>query len=106
MPNPSIDIVYPNEKKMFMVPNHEKNGDYEEYTSLSHFTMNFNYTKNGKKKLFFPNQSINIMYPNDRNMIGVPITKGMGIVKSIQVCPISRRTLIIRKMVEKKAFLA
>ena len=39
-------------------------------------------------------------------MIIVPITKRIEIIKSIQVCPISQRTLIIRKMVKRKAFLA
>ena len=46
------------------------------------------------------------MYPCEMNMIRVPITKRMEIVKSIQVYPISRLTLIIRKMVEIKAFFA
>ena len=32
--------------------NNKKNGDYEEYPSLSHFTMNFNYKENGEKKSF------------------------------------------------------
>ena len=26
--NQSIEIVYPNKENMFMVPNHEKKGDY------------------------------------------------------------------------------
>ena len=30
----------------------EKNGDYNEYQSLSHFIMNFNDKKNGGKKTF------------------------------------------------------
>ena len=34
-------------------------------------------------------QSINIVYPNMKNMIVVPITKGMDIIMSIQVCLIS-----------------
>ena len=71
--------------------NNKKNGDCEEHPSLSHLTMNFNYKQNGgKKKLFLPNQSINIMYPNEMNMIRVPITKRKEIIESIQVCLIPR----------------
>ena len=40
-------------------------------------------------KLFLQIQSINIMYPNEENMIVVPITKRMDIVISIQVYLIS-----------------
>ena len=39
-------------------------------------------------------------------MTGVPTTKRMEIIKSIQVRPISQWTLIIQKMVERKAFPA
>ena len=58
-----------------------------------------------KEKLFLANQCINIVYPNEINMIGVSITKRMEIIKSIQVCPISRWTLIIRKWWKEKLFL-
>ena len=54
-------------------------------------------------KLFLPNQRVNIVHPNE---IGVPITERIKIFKSIQVCPISRQTLIIRNMVERKPFPA
>ena len=51
--------------------------------------MNFDYKKNGGKKVFLQIQSINIMYPNLENMIVVPIRRGMVIIMSIQVCLIS-----------------
>ena len=41
-----------------------------------------------EKKLFLQIQSINVMYPNVESKIVMPITKGMEIIKSIQVCPI------------------
>ena len=59
-----------------------------------------------KRKLFWQNQSINIMYPNEENKIVVPITKGIGIVMSIQVCLISRINFDYKENAGKKAFLA
>ena len=68
--------------------------------------MNFDYKENGVKKSFScQTKASNIVYPNVENMIVVPITKRMEIVTSIQVCIISRMPLILRKMVERKAFL-
>ena len=78
------------------------------------------YGKWCKEKLFLQIQSIGIVYQNIENMIIVPITKGMEIIISIQVflisrmnfhykeniCAISQITLIMRKMVERKAFFA
>ena len=49
------------------------------------------------------------MYPNEENVIIVPITKRIKIITSIQASLIllfHRWTLIIGKMVETKAFLA
>ena len=37
LPNRSTNIMYPNEENMIVVPNNEKNGDYYECPSLSHF---------------------------------------------------------------------
>ena len=48
--------------------------------------MNFDNKENGGKKHFLHIQSINIMYPNEENMIVVPITKKIEIIMSIQVC--------------------
>ena len=42
-----------------------------------------------EKKAFLAIQGINIMNPNEENMIVVPITKRMEIITSIQVCLIS-----------------
>ena len=67
--------------------------------------MNFNYTENGGKKSFSCQNNPSILYTNDRNKIGVPITKGVEIIKSIKVCPISRWTLIIKKRWKEKLFL-
>ena len=59
-----------------------------------------------EKKLFLQIHRINIVDPNEENMIVVPITKRIEIIMSIQVCLITRMNIIIRKMVERKAFLA
>ena len=56
--------------------------------------------------LFLEIQSINIVYPNVKNMIIMPITKRMKIITSIKVVQFYGWALITRKMVERKAFLA
>ena len=58
----------------------------------------------GKRKAFLANQSINIVNPNDKSMIVVPITKGMEIIISIQVCLISQININYRENDEKKSF--
>ena len=69
--------------------------------------MNFNYKGNGgKKKLFLPNQNINIMYPSMENMIVVPLTKRMEIITSLQVHIISWMNFDYSKNSGKKVFLA
>ena len=68
--------------------------------------MNFNYKENGGKKSFSYLTKASILYPNERNVIAVSVTKRMEIIKSIQVCPLSQWTLIIRTIAEGKAFLA
>ena len=42
------------------------------------------------------------MYPNEGNMIVVPITKGMEIIISIQVCLISRINFDYKEISGKK----
>ena len=69
----------------------EKIGDDNEHPSLTYFTdERYLQVKWWKEKPFLQIQSINITYPNVKNMIVVPITKRMEINKSVQVCPISR----------------
>ena len=69
--------------------NNKRNGDYLEYPSFSHFTMNVNYMESGGQKSFSCETKASILYPNERNLIGVPITKRMEVIKSIQVYPLS-----------------
>ena len=68
--------------------------------------MNFDYEENGEKKALLQFQSINIMYPNMRNMIVMPITKRTEIIMSIQVCLISWMNFDYKENGGKKAFLA
>ena len=49
-----------------------KNEDYYENLGLSHLMHELWIYGNYGKKLFLPNQSIGIMYPNEENMIVVP----------------------------------
>ena len=57
-------------------------------------------------KLFLQIQSINIMYPNVENMIAMPITKGMEILRGIQVSLISWMNFDYKENGGNKAFLA
>ena len=59
-----------------------------------------------EENLFFPNQSINIMYPNVENLIVVPIIKRKEIIMRIQVWLISRTNIGYKENGQKKAFLA
>ena len=59
-----------------------------------------------ERKAFPPNQSINIVYPNEENMIVVPITKRMEIIMSVQVSLISWMNFDYKENGGKKAFLA
>ena len=58
------------------------------------------------KKLFFEIQSINIMYPNEENMIVVPITKRMEIIASIQAFLIFWMNINYKEIMDRKAYLA
>ena len=39
--NQGINIMYPIEENVFLVANHEKNGNYDEYPCLSHLGDKF-----------------------------------------------------------------
>ena len=57
-----------------------------------------------ERKAFLGNQSINIMYPNVENMIELPITKRIEIIKSSQVCLISEMNINSKENGGKKSF--
>ena len=59
-----------------------------------------------ERKLFLQIQSINFMYPKVENIIVMPITTRMEIVKSIQVCLFSRKNFDYKENGREKAFLA
>ena len=67
--NQTINIIYPNERIMFMVPNHEMKRYYYVNLCLSNWKTNLNF-KNGRNSSFY--QSINIIYPNEENVFMVP----------------------------------
>ena len=58
--------------------------------------MNLDYKENGANP--------NIMYTNEGNKIVVPITKGIEIIKSFQVYPISRIDINYKQYSGKKNF--
>ena len=57
-----------------------------------------------KRKAFLANPNINIVYPNKKNMVVVPITKGMEIIMSFQVCLIPQMDINYKKKGGKKSF--
>ena len=66
--------------------NNKRNADYYKYLSLSLFTDEILlHGKWWKEMLFLQIKSIKIVYPNEVNIIVVPVTKGMEIIRSIQV---------------------
>ena len=81
-----INIVYPNLEDMIVMPIAKRMKITMSNKVYPISRMNFDYTKNGGGKLFLQIESINTMYPNEENMIIVPITRRMEIVMSIQVC--------------------
>ena len=83
----------------------KKNGDYYEYPSLSHFMdEHWLQEKWRKEKLFLQIQNINIVYPNEENMIVVPITKRIEIITSTQVCLFSWVNINYKENGGKKLF--
>ena len=66
-----MNIVYPNEENMLMMPNQEKNGDNYENPCSTFSSNNYDLRKKWEGKLFL-NQNINILYPNEENMFTMP----------------------------------
>ena len=50
--NQSINMLYPYEKNVCIVPNNEKNGDYYQNPCLPIWRMNFDSKENGRRKSF------------------------------------------------------
>ena len=57
-----------------------------------------------ERKLFLQIQRIYIMYPNEEDMIAVPITERIEFITSIQVYPISRMSINYKEKGRKKRF--
>ena len=87
--------------------NNKRNGDYYEFPSLSLFMKELWLKgKWWKEMLFLQIKSINIVHPNEVNMIVVPITRRMEIITSIQVELISRMNFDYEENGRRKALLA
>ena len=70
--------MYPNEEDRIVVPTTKGMEFITGIQVCLIWQMNFDYKKNyGKKSFFLKIQSINIMYPNEEDMIVMPITKRM-----------------------------
>ena len=68
--------------------------------------MNFDSVKKWwKEKLFWLNHSINIMYPNDENVLMMPNQKKMDIIVKAMVILVDIQTLILKKGWKEMLFL-
>ena len=84
--NQRINIIYPNEENMFMVPNHNNNEDYYENPCLPYLTVKFDSKKNGRKKIFSCKTKTSTSYILIRwTCLWWPITEEMKIIMSIHV---------------------
>ena len=64
---------HPNDKIRIIVRNYQKNSGFYENPSLSHLTYKFWIKRKWwKEKLFLPNHTTNIIYPNVKNVLIVP----------------------------------
>ena len=90
--------------KHYCSAQNNKNGDCMSIQVCLIPWMNFNHKENGEKKLFLLNQGIDIVYPNEVNMIIVPIAKRMEIIPSLQVCIISWMNFDYKGNAGKKSF--
>ena len=99
------NIVSPNEENMIVMPITKR----MEIIMIIHVCfisrMNFDYQENGEKKSFsYESEACNIIYPNDANMIVVPIRKGIEIITSIHVCLISQININYKEYGGQKSF--
>ena len=86
--------------------NNKKNRDYYVYPCLSYFTDKpWPKAKWWKQKLLLQIQSINIIYPNEENIIVVLRTKRAETTIVSKFVLFYGWTLIMRKMVARKLFL-
>ena len=101
-----INIVYPSVGNMMVVPITKRT----EIIMCTHVClisrMNTDYKENGGKKAFPANPKHQILYPNVKNMIAMPITKRMKIIIGVQVYLISRMNYDYKENGGKKAFPA
>ena len=89
--NQSINVIYPNEENVFMVPNREIKRDYYIHPCLSQLTDEFWFQKNYGKKSFL----IKPMHPNEEKwLLHVP-----------KFVSIDERNLVLRKWWKEKHFL-
>ena len=85
--NQSINIIYPNEKNVFIVPNHEKKMDYYVNPYFVQLIEEFWFSKWLEVTFFLQNQSINSFIPKKRMNLLCPIIKRKRIIKWIRIYP-------------------
>ena len=76
--NQSINVIFPNARNEFMVPNHEKNKDNYESMFFLFEKWTLTIKNGGMGKLFLFNQSIKVIYPNEDNEFMVPNHEDKG----------------------------
>ena len=102
----NINIMYPNKENIIVVPITKRMKPIMSTHVCLISWRNINYKENGKKKAFLANPNINTVYPNVENMIVVPLIKKWRLLQVSKFVSFHRYALVIRKMLERKAFLA
>ena len=128
----SINVKHPNEENVIVLTITKRMEIITSFQDCLISWMSINYKENGRKQSlscksearrshilmgehdcsannkkngdFLQIQSINIVYPNYKNMVVMPITKRMEIIMSIQDCLISRININYRENNGKKSF--
>ena len=78
--------MYPNKENVFIVPKHQKNGDYYENPSLSHLRYEFWFLGKWRDEKLLIAKTL-ISYILMRKMcLWCPVTKRMEIIMRIHVC--------------------
>ena len=104
--NQSINVIYPNEKNVFMAHNHGKKGDYYMHPCLSQLTDEIWFQKTGGNKSFCYETKVSVSSIHMRRMcLWCLIINNKVIITCILICPNWWMNFDSRKMMERKGFL-
>ena len=103
---PNTNIMYPNKKNIIVVPNHKKGRLLCKSKFVSFDRQIWFYGKCGKNNFSSQTKVSTSYILIRRTWLGYPITKKWRLLWETKFVTFDRWTLTIRKMVERKAFIA